>query len=828
MAHPLVIFIIGMVLLALFIWYFGADNDKSKRNVGTALVLGLVGFCLYAVIPPSERISLGMDLSGGARFTLKFDTERQLSKEDRLEAANVLRERLKGSSPVERDYRVYLEGEDRVIVEIPQGKVDAEPPTAKQLAIWEKTLTEAAQLNFHMTSKEDKGFANDPSETKPGTKLFPIRPKNEETEEGEPVNRPEFLLVNSRVEISGKEVKGARAFNDKGSWGIGLELNSKGAKKFLELSQEFNVQDGTGDRGRTFAIVLDDVVLSSPQFNEQIAGGNAQITGDFTEVEAKGLATAMQNPLQAPMQVLHKDIFPPTLAKAAISQGVRSMLIGVSLTILFMIIFYRLAGLVALIGLTVNMILLFGVLAIFGADFTLTGIAGVILTLGMSIDANVLIYERLREERAAGKSLRASIVTAYDKAFSAIFDANITTLITALILFTVAVGAIKGFAVTLSIGIVVSLFSALLVTRVVFTWGHDTGAIKNLNFMSVLSNRAIDFLKKARVTRVFSVILVIVGLAMMITKGKDSMGIDFVGGDQVRFQVPDNVTKDQIQTAVDSVELSREARIQHLKPLGDSAASVSIRVAKDEGEKVLAALRAAGIDVDDAGAPTPPGDEAPEGTEGDEAEDSGPVAKTGATNIDPEVAGEMKSKSIWALCLGLLAILAYVTVRFEFSFALGAIVAVIHDLLITTGIVILLGLEINLVLVGAFLTIAGYSINDTIVVFDRIRENLRTKRGEVKDVMNLAINTTLSRTVLTSVTTLLTLLALFLAGGPALSEFSLTVIIGIIIGTYSSIFVASPIVYWWAKMRGTDLRHEVLEADQEKLPSVDMDLAPDT
>jgi len=801
------IFTIGMVLLALFIWYFGADNDKSKRNVGTALTLGLVGFCLYSVVPPGEKINLGMDLSGGARFTLQFNPElgRVLSEADKKDAVDKLRTRLEGTSAGTKVFQVYQEGDDRIIVDIPQGKKD-EKPTAAQIDEWEALLTEAAELNFHMASKHDRGPANNPDNPiTPGTLLLETRTSSEDAEEDEEKPK-EYLLVNSKVEINGKEVTGARADSIQGKWGISLSLDKEGAKKFFELSKLHNQTDGTGERGRRFAIVLDKVVISSPVFNEQISGGNARISGDFSETEAKRLASSMQNPLQAPMEVIHKDIFPPTLADVAIKQGIRSTLIGICLTVLFMLIFYRLAGLVALIGLTVNMILLFGVLAIFGADFTLTGIAGVILTLGMSIDANVLIYERLREERAAGKSIRASITTAYDKAFSAIFDANLTTLITALILFSVAVGAIKGFAITLSIGIVVSLFSALLVTRVFFTWGHDTKLIKNLNFMSVLSNLAIDFLKKARVTRLVSIGLVALGVIMMVAKGSSALGIDFTGGEQVRLQVDKDVSEEKIQAAVDTVPLERPAKIQYLTPLGDSAHSVSIRVGEGEGDAVKAALVKSGIQS--GGAAT-------------DAED------TGVTKISGVVAGEMKSKSIWALCLGLLAIMFYVTIRFEFSFALGAIVAVLHDLIIAAGVIILLGKEINLVMVGAFLTIAGYSINDTIVVFDRIRENLRTKRGDVKDIMNLAINTTLSRTVLTSVTTLLTLLALFLAGGPALSDFSFTVIIGIIIGTYSSIFVASPIVYLWSKWRGTDLRHEVLEADQEKLPSVDMDLAPD-
>ena len=809
--QPFIIFAIGITLMALFIWYFGTDSEKNKRNVGTILTLGLVGFCLYAVIPPKEKISLGMDLSGGVRFTLAFnpDLGRDLFEEDKDNAVDKLRKRL--SPDGTKDIPVYREGDNRIIVDIPQG---TEEITEEKVAEWEVALTRAAELTFHMVDEDyQKYIGMTPDQVvEVGSTMLPRLDSGGE-DDGTPEADREttYMLVEDEPEIGGGQVKRAFAGNQLNKWEIRLTLKKEGADKFYELSKEHTVQGGTG---LPFAIVLDKQIVSAPVFNEPIAGGSAVISGDFTEAEAKGLASAMQNPLQAPMKVLYKEFFPPTLAAAAVQQGIRSILIGISLTILFMILFYRLAGLVALIGLTVNMILLFGVLAIFGADFTLTGIAGVILTLGMSIDANVLIYERLREERAAGKSLRASITTAYDKAFSAIFDANLTTLITALILFWVAVGAIKGFAVTLSIGIVVSLFSALLVTRVCFTWGYDTGLIKNLNFMSVLSNRAIDFLGKTKVTRLFSGALIVAGIAMMAVKGGDSLGIDFTGGEQVRFEVTDDVSQKQIEDAVASVNLQKEARIQRLKPLGSEAASVSVRVGIGEGKLVREALEKAGIKFGTgSAAPDPGSPSASDPAANDKSDDAG------ITEISGVVAGEMKQKSIWALSLGLLAILIYVTMRFEFSFAIGAIVAVIHDLIIATGFIIAFGLEINLVMVGAFLTIAGYSINDTIVVFDRIRENLRTKRGDIRSVMNLAINTTLSRTVLTSVTTLLTLLALFLAGGPALKDFSFAVIIGILIGTYSSIFVASPIVYWWSKMRGTDLRHEVLEAEQEKLPT---------
>ena len=777
---PLVAFLIALSLLGLFIWYFGTDSDRRQRIIGTVLALGLVGFCLYSVIPPSEKIKLGMDLAGGARFTLKLDAGNgmTLTKEDQEQAREVLYKRL-SEGKADTNINIALEGDENLIVDVPHDE-ELQVDTATLDDIRTK-LTKAANLNFHMSHVEDS--AGKVAQVESGDAIvldaliLPFLEGMEKT-------RTKMIVEKDPI-ISGDDVKNAWASKGISGWEISVSLMNEGPDELFKQSKKYA---GTP---RQMAIVLDGEVISAPVFRQAIAGGTAQITGDFTVDQARTLATSMKNPLRTVPTIEHEDFFPPTLAESAVDQGLRAGLWGLGLTALFMLIFYRFAGIIALIGLSVNVVLLFGILAIFQADFTLTGIAGVILTIGIAIDANVLIYERLREERDSGKSIGAAIQAAYEKAFSAIFDAQVTTLITAMILLSLAEGAIKGFAVTLTIGIIVSLFSALLVTRVCFNWLIAGDTLRSLNFMNTLAKRAIDFIGTSKKTRILSAALIVLAVAVLGIKGSGALGVEFAGGEQVRFQAADSATTESVAEVVNTLDLSAEAKVQSLTPVGGEGQTFSVRVEEGKGSETAAKITEAGLVA--------------EGTE------------VGTSKISSVVAGEMAKNSLIALVVGLAAIFLYVTLRFEYSFAIGAIAALIHDLVICIGITVLSGRELNLILVGAFLTIAGYSINDTIVVFDRIREGLRNKRGDVKDIMNQAINATLSRTILTSLTTLLTVGCLFLFGGKALNDFSFAVIIGVLVGTYSSIFVASPIVHWWAKRSKTNLRREVLDADQEKV-----------
>jgi SecD/SecF fusion protein len=429
-------------------------------------------------------------------------------------------------------------------------------------------------------------------------------------------------------------------------------------------------------------------------------------------------------------------------------------------------------------------------MSMFGFVLTLPGIAGIILTIGMAIDANVLIFERFKEERAADKELRPALEGAYSKAFSAILDANVTTLITAFILFWFASGPVKGFAVTLTIGILASMFSALLVTRNIFEWLVAKNWVKKLSMTNVLENTSFDFLGKRKVALIMSIILMIAALGTFAIRGQKALGPEFAGGDLLRVDLPDEVALDQLRA--DLTEIALENATIQRESTAD-AEFFSIRTDFNTSNLIIDALEEryaeAGFSPDR-----------------DVISDE---------QIGPVVGRELLRSSAVALLLGLLVIMAYVWLRFEISFAVGAIVAVIHDVVATLGLFVLFGGELSLMIVGAILTIAGYSINDTIVVFDRIRETIRTstRKLSIAQLINLGLNQTIQRTLLTSATTLVTVVVLVLAGGPVLRDFALVLLIGILIGTYSSIFVASPIVLWWTRWRRKDLRTEVKEEE---------------
>ena len=499
------------------------------------------------------------------------------------------------------------------------------------------------------------------------------------------------------------------------------------------------------------------------------------------------------NPLENPLIVEEERSVSPTLGSAIVKQGIWSGLIGLAITAVFVLIYYRTGGIVALLGLLVNGLILFGAMAMFGFTFSLPGIAGIILTIGLAVDANVLIYERLREEIHAGKSLKSAIAASYDKAFSAIFDANITSLISAIILFSMASGSIKGFAVTLTIGIVASMFSAILVTRVLFRWGSDTNLLRKMTFLNLIKATHIDFLSAAKKTGMISSIFIVISLAAFAMKRESALGIDFTGGTRVQFQLNEKeITLDQVNQVLDTLTLTRAA-VPQIESNPVTGSLLSVRTDKADAEKIITALR---TDI-------------PVLAEKD-ANGSGYLVDESKEEVSALIGGSFLRESLIALILGLIGIAIYITIRFEFSFALGAFVALLHDVVIAVGIVVLLGRELSLIHVGAILTIAGYSINDTIVIFDRIRETVLIRTGAIKDIMNEAINATLSRTVLTSATTIVTVTILSLFGGSALRDFSIMILIGLVIGTYSSVFVASPIVLWWSQRKGGNLRKDVL------------------
>ena len=503
----------------------------------------------------------------------------------------------------------------------------------------------------------------------------------------------------------------------------------------------------------------------------------------MAEKEARALASALQNPLQTPVVIESERSASSTLGADAIRSGVAAGVGGLVLVLLFVVIYYRIAGLVAVVGLVINIIVLFGAMAMFGFVLTLPGIAGVILTIGLAVDANVLIYERLREELEAGKALPVAICAAYDKAFSVIFDANATTLITAVILFWQASGPIKGFAVTLILGIIASVFSAMVVTRMVFSWILRFNLVKRISMLHLISGQGINFMGRRKLWVGISLAAAIISTVSFISRYPHNLGIDFKGGDFLLLKYSHPVEIADVRAKLAPLNLP-DLVIQKESDPTSKAEFISLRSPIDTAETIEQTLFK----------------EMPEAGFKEEAKDK----------VGNVVSGELLKSSLWALGLGMLGIFAYVTIRFEMSFAVGAVVALLHDIIITVGVFSLFGRELSLIMVGAILTIAGYSINDTIVVYDRIREGLKEgRKGSVQSIMNASINETLSRTLLVSGCTLLSVAALYFFGGPVLHDFAFSILIGVVVGTYSSIFIASPIVLWWSGHKGGDLRTEV-------------------
>jgi len=762
---PTFIFLFGLLILGLFFWYFMTDAAGRKRSIGLVLTVLLLAFCIEAIVPPEKKIRLGLDLQGGTSFLLRLvgqDGE-EVTPTTLDQAIEVIRKRVDQfgvSEPV-----IAAQGRDRILVQIPG--LDTQ-----QLAQTKEQLQRVAKLEFALVHPQSDAVL---AQVDAGEGVLPpgymVKEYKDVIEGKEQTMR---LLVKQRPDLTGDQVTSANPFYDVQGYGVAMKLDGDGAKMFGDLT--------TQHVGERLAIMLDGDVQSAPSIRQPIYGGEAVITGRFSDEEARNLASVLENPLKTPVEIEETRSVSASLGADSIRSGVGAGLLGLALTLLFVLFYYRLAGFIACLALAVNLILLFGAMCMFNFVLTLPGIAGIILTIGMAIDANVLIYERLREEMAAGKSLGAAVNAAYDKAFSAIFDANLTTLITSAILFWQATGPVKGFAITLTLGIIASMFSALLFTRTCFGYMLDKFGLKKLRMLNWIPAHKIDFIGKRHIALALSAILILGSIAFFAWRGEKNFGVDFTGGDLVVLGSKEQVPLADLRRSVEAANIG-ETTLQ--TSIEEGRELVTVQSKFGTADAVVAKLQ----------------QDFPSAEWRIEQTDT----------VGPRVGSELAGRSLFALALGLLGILIYVTVRFEFSFALGALVALLHDVIITIGVFSMLGREVSLVMVGAVLTIAGYSINDTIVVFDRVREGLKSgRRGSVAQIMNECINETLGRTILTGGTTLLATAALFFLGGPVLSDFALAILIGILVGTYSSIFVAAPIVLWWSKRTGKSIKREVL------------------
>jgi SecD/SecF fusion protein len=770
---PALTFFLGLFLLILFGWYFATDLGLRKRLLATTLMILLVAFSIAEIWPPQKKIALGLDIQGGTSFLIRLmGGDKEVNKGMLDQAVEVIRKRVDyfgGGEPV-----ITPVGNDRILVQIP-GLDTAKIQEARE------QLSRVAKLEFRLVYPDsgEKLKAIDAGQDviPPDYRIEVYKPHAEENEKP----REERLLVKKKADLGGNRVSESHAYYGNEGWTVQLKFDSEGAKQFAKITEQY--------KGHRFAIVLDGVIQSAPVIRDAIYGGDAVITGKFTEKEARGLSSVLENPLQVPVSIEEERSVSPTLGMDSIRASINAGLMGLAITLVCVIIYYRLAGLIAGLALIINLVLLMGALTMFRFVLTLPGIAGIILTIGLSVDASVLIYERLREELALGKTLKVAVQTAYEKAFSSIFDANVTTLITAAILFWKASGPIKGFAISLTLGILASLFTALIVGRNAFGWLVDTGRVQKIKMLHLISSKNINFLSKGFLACMLSLALLIAGGTAFYIRGDRNFGVDFRGGDLVTLSTTQDVSIHQVRETLKPLNLE-DALIQQSRQ-GDKN-YITIRSPLNTSDKiekqVIQSLPNAAFKVERS-------------------------ERVGAL-----VGGELAKNSLIALGIGIFGILVFVTFRFELSFAVGAIVALLHDVLMTVGVFSLLGRELTLTMVGAVLTIAGYSINDTIVVYDRIREGLASgRRGSIEQIMNESINQTLSRTLLTSTVTLIPILCLFFFGGAVLRDFSLAIIVGVVVGTYSSIFIASPIVLWWSRARGgssggSSLRKEIIQS----------------
>lgn len=733
------------------------------------------------------RIHLGIDLQGGIAFTVQMDTNHLVTTVTETnsagqpetvtrpvdvagalsQAVDVLRRRVDQFGVAEPV--IQPEGSDRITIALP-GVSEVEMDQIRD------TIQKVAFLEFRLVHQDSD---NQIRQGVPAGYEILTQVQSESAQTKEP---PHAYLVKKKPEMVGG-IKSA--WVDRGNMGqpvVQFTLDPAASDLFGEITRR-NV-------GRQLAIVLDGQLMEAPNIKSPIENGSGEIElGNATDQEAFQLVNVLENPLKAKVTIIDENKVEPTLGRDTIRSGVRASIYGIVAVSLFMLCYYFLSGIVANIALITNVIILIGVIASAEQTLTLPGIAGLVLTVGMAVDANVLIYERIREEKAKGKSLRGAIEAGYDRAFGTIFDSHVTTLISAVVLWMMGTGSIKGFGFSLTWGVAASLFTALVVTRLIFDFLLKHNLIKDLKMLHLIpATMKLDFMKLAKYAFAASWTLIIVGMCYGIfVRGHGVFGVEFTGGEKMVLSVDSNhkPDPDEIRKIAQGVS-GREALVAFQHNVGTGADTLQVTVrASDKGnesvsDKVYEALVKQFPEAHFEG---------PHGT--------GPLSRTQEGAI---IGQEITATAIISSLVAIFGILLYVALRYEFSFAVGAVIAIIHDVFMTLGWYFLAGRELNATTVAAVLTIIGFSINDTIVIFDRIREDLRLGvRGTFREVMNQALNQTLSRTIITSGTVFLATLSLFIFGGGEINDFAFTFLVGIITGTYSSIYIASAIVLWWHK-----------------------------
>jgi SecD/SecF fusion protein len=575
--------------------------------------------------------------------------------------------------------------------------------------------------------------------------------------------------LEARVALEGQHISDAQLgfHQDTREPVVNFKLDTEGARRFADIT--------TNNIGRPFAIVLDGKVITAPVIRSAITGGSGEISGNFTSASANDLALLLRaGALPAPLKVIEERTVGPDLGSDSIAMGISTGILGAALVFVFMVGIYGRWGLIACTGLAINIGLVFGILSLFGATLTLPGIAGFILSIGMAVDANILINERIREETESGKSAFASLDAGFKRAYSTILDSNITSLIAISLLFMFGSGPVRGFAVTMAVGLVISMFTAIAVTRLLMEWRvrglrGEPLQISSIRLLNRISGKTINFMRGRFVGLIASAVLSLASVLLFVNPGME-YGIDFSGGSVVEVRAP-ATSVEQLRQGLRNQGLSNAA----IQEFGDTGGYL-IRLPAQTAEQV-----ASGVQVESLKT----------AVKSVSADAQFPRVET----VGPKVSGTFGDATIIAILLAGAGMLIYLWIRFESHFAIAATLTLALDLTKTIGFFVLAGVEFNLTAVAALLALIGYSVNDKVVVFDRMREYLRaTPDKPLAEVLNESITSTLTRTVFTSVTTFLAILPMAVAGGDAVASFALPMLFGIVVGTSSSIFIAAPIV----------------------------------
>ena len=712
-----------------------------------------------------SNLRLGLDLKGGVGVTLKLDETAQsslssIAQEEQLkDAIEIMGNRLDGSGVAEPIIRPV--GDNGIEIQLAGLSTKDNPEVLED-------LKKPARLEFRAVHETLNPNTTPEADYPIGYEVLSEELTDRQT--GEIYERR--LFVKLIPEATGEIVDEAFVSQTpNGAFQVNLEMTGEGAD-ILEAVTEKLV-------GKPLAIVLDGKLYSAPTVND-VLSKSAQITGSYSQREAIDLANVLNNPLAVELRVDQIYEVQPTLAEGTRASSINAAKWGAILVVIFMIFYYFLGGLVAVLSSTVNIIIVLGVLASLDATLTLPGVAALVLTLGMGVDANILIFERIREELSSGKSIKNAVSSAFGKVTSTIVDANVTTLITALILYGLGSGPVKGFGLTLAIGIVASIFCALVVTRFVVDFLVYRTGITNVLGLDVSHGKKIDFLRYRKLAFATSWLLVIAGVVSVVVHHENILGIDFTGGDEMTVSYEQRIDIGKLQESIKTLNLG-EVNPVYQNLIGEDREVLKLQTRFDQSRAVISALQDA---FPEAG-----------------------FTEVGVTQIGASVSGDIQVNAILSVLAALIGIMFYVAFRFEVGYGIGAVVATMHDVLMTIGIFVLCGQfglfvsgQFTAPMIAAILMIVGYSINDTIVVFDRIREELDLNPGtNLRAIVNMAINRVLSRSLLTSITTLLAALSLYIFGAGIINDFSFVFIVGIVTGTFSSIFIASPVFYWWHK-----------------------------